>query len=327
VSLAAAAPAAGDGRDDTAWLQARLDAGGGTIFLPALPNGECYATRGLWVSHDDTTITSDGACITALGPGDVRLTSTDGDPIAADAVFYINHSDKLAPTPDHVTISGVHIVVPQSAQSFGVGIYGHDVTVDNVTVSGSPIDDLYVGPRANGDGYASHVRITNCDLEGGGRNVLSATSFIDLRIEHNTIAGASNTYVAKSGGNPAAGIDIEPDTRGGLALDLRITGNVIADNVGPGIMLELRSNTGNALNADRFTITGNKILRNGTAGVYVSGGQADGKGRAEFRSNTVRGNRGPGVLGYAMTMTFVTSANAFVGNGGPAYQNVQRVSR
>src|SRR5205823_902878 len=34
-------------RDDTSWLQARLDAGGGRIFLPKLPNGACYATRGL----------------------------------------------------------------------------------------------------------------------------------------------------------------------------------------------------------------------------------------------------------------------------------------
>ena len=62
-------------RDDTAWLQARLDRAGGTIFLPKLPNGECYATRGLWVSHDDTTITSDGACIRSLGLGAVRLRS------------------------------------------------------------------------------------------------------------------------------------------------------------------------------------------------------------------------------------------------------------
>src|SRR5207248_6052162 len=66
LALALAPSAAGDGRDDTSWLQARLDSGGGTIFLPSLPNGECYATRGLWVTHDDTTITSDGACITAL---------------------------------------------------------------------------------------------------------------------------------------------------------------------------------------------------------------------------------------------------------------------
>jgi hypothetical protein len=318
--LAVAAPATGDGRDDTAWLQARLDSGGGTIFLPSLPNGECYATRGLWVTHDDTAITSDGACITALGPGDVRLTSTDGDPIAADAVFYVNHGDKLLPTPDRVTISGLRIVVPQAAQMVGIGIYGHDVTVRNVTVTGAPIDDLTVGSRANGDGYASHVLVTGCRFDGAMRNVVSASSFIDLRIEGDTISGAA------AGAGPSAGIDIEPDTRGGLALDLRISGDLISGNAGPGIILSLRSNTGSALNADRFSITGNKILGNGTAGVLVLGGQADGKGRAVFTGNTVIGNHGPGVLGQAMNMTFVTAGNAIGANDGPAYQNVRRAN-
>jgi len=38
--------AGGGIRDDTAWLQTKLDAGG-AIFLPRLPDGHCYATRGL----------------------------------------------------------------------------------------------------------------------------------------------------------------------------------------------------------------------------------------------------------------------------------------
>lgn len=42
-------------RDDTAWLQAQLDAGG-AVFLHKLPGGECYATRGLWVSRDGTNV-------------------------------------------------------------------------------------------------------------------------------------------------------------------------------------------------------------------------------------------------------------------------------
>jgi hypothetical protein len=86
-------------RDDTAWLQRRLDRAGGTIFLPKLPNVECYATRGLWVSRDGTTITSDGACIVSLGPGPVRLHSIDGDPIAASAVFFVNRSTPSKPAP------------------------------------------------------------------------------------------------------------------------------------------------------------------------------------------------------------------------------------
>src|SRR6185295_11768635 len=102
----------GAGRDDTVALQQRLDAGGGTIDLSKLPNGECYATRGLWVSHDDTTITSNGACLVSLGLGPVRLRSVDGDPIAASAVFFVNRSTPSRPAPVGVTISDLRIVVP-----------------------------------------------------------------------------------------------------------------------------------------------------------------------------------------------------------------------
>ena len=103
VAVAAAALSFGVGaaggsasRDDTAWLQALLDAGD-SIYLAKLPGGECYQTYGLWVSHDDTLIDSNGACVVSLGPGPVRLVSNDGDPIGADSVFFVNRSDHLAP--------------------------------------------------------------------------------------------------------------------------------------------------------------------------------------------------------------------------------------
>src|SRR5881394_3426976 len=122
--LAIGSPAGGAIRDDTDALQAKLDAGG-KVFLPKLPKGECYATRGLWVSRDDTTITSNGACIVALGPGELRLTSPDGDPIAANAVFFVNHSARLEPTPVRIAISGVKISVPAATAMFGIAVYGH----------------------------------------------------------------------------------------------------------------------------------------------------------------------------------------------------------
>src|ERR687887_2193060 len=127
------------GRDDTAALQAQLDAGG-TVSLLALPDGQCYATHGLWVSLDGTSIVSDGACIVALGPGPARLHSPDGDPIPADAVFFVNRSSESNAAPNGVTISGLRIVVPRSASMFGIGIYANDVTVEGVRVEGDPID-------------------------------------------------------------------------------------------------------------------------------------------------------------------------------------------
>src|SRR6266568_1841640 len=99
VALLGLASSAGGGiRDDTAWLQAKLDAGG-AIFLPRLPDGQCYATRGLWVSRDDTTVRSDGACIVALGPGEGRLPRGDGTFVKANAVFFVDHSQPRKPLP------------------------------------------------------------------------------------------------------------------------------------------------------------------------------------------------------------------------------------
>ena len=66
VLLGLGTPAGAAVRDDTDLLQAKVDAGG-AIFLPKLPNGACYRSRGLWLSNDDTTISSDGACIVPLG--------------------------------------------------------------------------------------------------------------------------------------------------------------------------------------------------------------------------------------------------------------------
>src|SRR5438132_2724227 len=80
VLLATASSAGAAVRDDSDWLQAKLDAGG-SVFLPRLPDGQCYATRGLWVSRDDTSITSDGACIVALGPGPGRIRRGGGTPV------------------------------------------------------------------------------------------------------------------------------------------------------------------------------------------------------------------------------------------------------
>src|SRR5438105_904551 len=198
---------------------------GGVVSLPKLPGGQCYATRGLWVSHDDTQIVSNGACITALGSGPVRLTSPDGDPIAADAVFFVNHSRPLDATPVRVTIRGLRIVVPRAADMFGIGIFAHEVTVRGVTVTDEPIDAITIGGRANGDGYAGRVTITGCRLSGATRNVLSATAVIGLRVVGSRLTGASDTHAEVPGGkpygNPGAGIDLEPGARGSPALDVR----------------------------------------------------------------------------------------------------------
>lgn len=307
----------GPARDDTRWLQARLDQRGGTIFLPKLPNGECYATRGLWVSHDDTTITSDGACIVSLGLGPVRSRSTDGDPIASSAVFFINRSRPTRPAPIRVTISNLRIVVPEGQGMFGVVVNGHQITLSHLDIGGAPKDDITISGRANGNGYAGGVSVLDSTLSGATRNAISATAVIGLRIEGNTIQGVRDSPP----GQPAAGIDVEPDDRGQPALGVRILRNTIQDNAGPGILFELEPNDGPAVIATGMEISGNTIVRNSgkrtppkRAGIVLAGGQDGGAGTLFLTDNVIRANGGPGILGSRLLLVVRAGGNDLGGN-------------
>jgi hypothetical protein len=304
-------------RDDTGWLQARLDRAGGTIFLPKLPIGECYATRGLWVSHDETTITSDGACIVSLGLGPVRLHSIDGDPIAASAVFFVNRSTAKKAAPVGVKISGLQIVVPAGQSMYGVAIFGHQITLSKLDIGGSPKDDVTISGRGNGNSYAGDISILDSTFGGATRNAISATAVIGLRIERNTIIGVRDAPP----GQPAAGIDVEPDDRGQPALDVHIVGNTIQDNAGPGIMFELEPNDGPAVVATALEIRGNTILRNSAkrtppkrGGIVLAGGQDGGHGTLVLKDNVIRGNGGPGILKSRLRLLLDSAGNDVSGN-------------
>jgi len=306
--------------DDTGWLQSRLDRGGGTIFLPKLPGGACYATRGLWVSHDHTTITSDGACIVALGLGPIRLHSTDGDPIASDAVFFVNRSGPRQPAPVDVTIANLRIVVPSGIPTmYGVAVFGHGVTLSHLDIGGVPKDDVTISGRANGNSYAGDISLLDSTLSGAARNAVSVTGAIGLHIERNTIQGVRDSPP----GQPAAGIDVEPDTRDRPAADLHIVGNTIQDNAGPGILLELEPNEGPAVLATALEITGNTIVRNALrpsppkrAGIVLAGGQDGGEGTLALKNNVIRGNGGPGIFETHFRLRLDASGNDVGGNGG-----------
>jgi hypothetical protein len=304
-------------RDIGDWLQARLDRGGGTIFLPALPGGGCYSTRGLWVSHDRTTITSDGACVVSLGPGPVRLRSIDGDPIPASGVFFVNRSSRTRPAPVDVTISNLRIVVPDGQSMFGVAVFGHRVTLSHLDIGGSPKDDVTISGRGNGNSFAADIAILDSTLAGASRNAISATAVIGLRIEGNEIEGVRDVPP----GQPAAGIDLEPDDRGQPALDVHIAGNTIHDNAGPGILLELEPNDGPAVVASALEISGNTIVRNALArtppkraGVVLAGGQDGGGGTLVLKGNVIRSNGGPGVLASRLILRVDAEGNDVGGN-------------
>src|SRR5438132_3810690 len=294
-------------RDDTAWLQAQLDAGA-AVFIPKLPGGECYATRGLWVSRDGTSVTSDGACIIALGAGEARMRSGDGRPVRATAVFFLNHSNVRTPLPVRISIDGLRIRVPLSAQVSGVAVYGHEVTLSNLTIGGSPTTDIVVGAGLKGSGgMTARIEVRNCDLSGARRDAVSVFGPIGLRVEGSTLHGARG-----------AGLRVRAADRGQPTLDVHVDQNRMLDNAGPGMEFDLDPKNGPAVFASGIELKGNEVLRNGS-GIVLAGGQSDGRGSLSLSGNVVRGNRGPGSLGRNLRLVVHASGNDLTGNrGGPA---------
>ncbi|MDX6388599.1 MAG: hypothetical protein QOD85_2401, partial [Gaiellaceae bacterium] len=217
--LCLAPPAGGGIRDDTVWLQAKLDAGG-EIFLPKLPDGACYATRGLWVSRDDTTITSDGACLLALGPGEGRIPRADGTLVRANAVFFVDHSDVRKPLPVRIAVSGLRISVPAATRMHGISVLGNEVTLSRLTIDGAPLTDIRIGSGTVGSGGLSgRIELTDSILSGGQRDVVSIFGPVGVRVEGNVMSGARLPA--------AAGLHIRAADRGQPTLDVRVAGNTI----------------------------------------------------------------------------------------------------
>jgi len=135
---------------------------------------------------------------------------------------------------------------------------------------------------------------------------------IGLHIEGNTIQGVRDAPP----GQPAAGIDVEPDTRDRPELDVHIVGNTIQDNAGPGILLELEPNEGPAVIATELEISGNTIVRNANkptppkrAGIVLAGGQDGGAGTLLLKDNVIRGNGGPPIFETHLKLIVDASGN------------------
>jgi parallel beta helix pectate lyase-like protein len=311
---------AASARDDTAALQAKLDAGG-KIFLPKLAGGACYQTLGLWVSRSKTTIDSDGACIDYLGPGPTRLTSDDGDPIPANAILFVNRSSRNDKAPDHISISNLTLNVPPGTDGYGVLVAGVTVTLAKLDVEGAPLDGITITGRANGKGYAGPVKIRTTRVAAARRNGISIVGAVGVTIDSSSVAGAGTSVGAESG--PWAGIDVEPDVKTYPIRKITVSRTQISANGGAGVLLALATNDGLPQTADQIKLTGNTITGNAAGagpflrgGVCLQGGQANGKGRLTLTSNRISGNGGWGLCkhpdGFVMRVTL--SRNSIFGN-------------
>lgn len=297
---------AASGRDDTTWLQARLDTGG-KVFLPKLKGGDCYETRGLWVSRSRTRVSSNGACIVYLGPGPTRLSSSDGDPIASNAVFIVNRSTGHSTPPHGIVISDLTLIVPIGTDGYGVIVAGTHVSLVNLHVDGVPTDGITVTGRNNGLGYAGPVTIRGSLIRGAKRNGISVIAGRDVTIDGNTITGVGTVGMQDPEQGPWAGIDLEPDVAAYPLERVTISRNTISGNGGPGVLIALVTTSGAPKVARQITLSGNAITFNSVTtgqflrgGVCLQGGQSDGRGTLRLIANEIAGNGGYGLCSDAV---------------------------
>jgi hypothetical protein len=189
--------------------------------------------------------------------------------------------------------------------------------MSRLDVEGAPFDDVSIGGRANGTGYAADISVLDSTLTGAGRNAISAYGVIGLSVERNVVSGVRDDPA----GMPAAGIDVEPDERSQPTLDVRIVGNTFTDNAGPGILVSLDSNSGPAVLADALDVSDNVVERNSTSGeptlrggIVLSGGEDGGAGTLLLSGNTIHDNGGPGLLRRFLALVVTDSGNDFSGN-------------
>jgi Right handed beta helix region len=199
-------------------------------------------------------------------------------------------------------------------------VAGHDVTLDHLQIEGFPRDDVLIGGRANGNGYTGNVAVLDSTLSGAKRNAISAFGVIGLRVEGNTIEGVRDSPP----GQPAAGIDVEPDDRGQPTLGVRILRNTFEDNAGPGILFELDSNSGPAMLASQLEIRNNTVVRNALArtppkraGIVIAGGEDGSQGTLALTGNVVHDNGGPGIWFTRLKLVVQAAGNDVVGNEVP----------
>ncbi len=276
--------ATGDGvTDDTAAIQAAIDAVGGTGGTLLVPDGVYMinavvaGSKGLVLRSDMTLRLSPGAVLKALANG------SDGY-----AILYL-------PAVKNVTITGGALEGDRGAHTAATGESGMGILIassERVCVAGITArecwgDGFYVG------GATGCRDITFCHVvaDHNRRQGLSVVKADGVLVRHSTFKNTQGTL-------PECGIDIEPNA-GETVANMRIQDCAFLNNSGSGIQNGVAlANTGSSYVRD-VVIEGNVITGNGfgAAGGGPGGGGIEISNTAGHRvvDNAIRDNNNWGV--------------------------------
>jgi uncharacterized repeat protein (TIGR01451 family) len=215
---------AGHGGDDTAILQAALDAASGQSWTLLVPVGT-YLVKPLFVRNNTSLELASGVVIQAAAGYDV--------------------SSSLMTIQDvtNVTINGYGATLTMPKAEYTSGEQRHALAIlgsTNVTIQGLSCNN------SGGDGiliaYGSaplkqpskDIVIQDVTCDNNRRDGMSIISVQNLLVSHCRLTNSN-------GEGPQSGIDIEPDHTYDQLTNVRIEDSVTADNMGAGVIVSLHS--------------------------------------------------------------------------------------
>jgi len=279
--------AKGDGvSDDTATIQAAVNAVGGTGGTVTIPDGSYLINA--------TAVASGGNHGIAL-KSDMTLRMASGAVLKAIPNASTTYAILFVAGVSNVNIVGGTLEGERGAHLGNGGEYGmglsivssQNVVVEGVTARECWGDGFYVG----GSSGCRNITLCNVVADHNRRQGLSIT-----RVDRLVVRGS--TFKNTAGTLPEFGIDIEPNA-GETVNDVLISGCTFTNNAGGGFVCGVPvANTGKAFTT-QVVFEGNTVSGNGlnpvgggaSRAVYVS--NCDG---TKLRNNIVRDNTGEGML-------------------------------
>jgi len=234
-----AGPVPPNGFDDTAAIQAELDASGEVRLQP----GGSYSINcsGIWL-RSNNRVHATGATL--------RLVDTD---VPSCSMFTTVVGAR------NVAITGGTLLGTRSDNGWQILLridQAHDVHVEGVVFDGASTDNVWIG----GDtAPSSNVRLVRCTFRNARRNGVAATYLTKGLFYKNVFEGTGGS------GSPEAGIDFEPNV-GQAVNDVVVTENTFRNNAGPG----LYAHPGQGVPGAGYTISRNMFDGNQRSAITFS---------------------------------------------------------
>lgn len=214
------------GRDDTAWIQALLDA----------PEGETLIPAGIWYTRELFLTASDKRIVFAKGCEIVALRGAFLD--TGSCLLTVRGARNLVISGHgaRLRMRRADYAAPPYAKGewrHGIALYEcTDVRIEGLTIEGTGGDGVYIG-QGKGDAVCADIELRALTLRDNYRQGVSVIAARGFLMEDCRVEGTKGTI-------PMAGIDFEPNSGVYGLTGCVLRGCRFTRNGGPGVLVYLK---------------------------------------------------------------------------------------